>query len=116
MQALRVVTARVLFVLSGSIHEGYTDPMLRARLLHQISQVCHDQLLNLSHRHARQKCDHYTIHSSLLNSLDLMSFHEICSKSWQQCLKLPIGRASLVRENEAGSSWGQKVHILHVNI
>ena len=29
---------------------------------------------------------------------------------------LPIGRASLARENEAGGSWGQEVHILHVNI
>ena len=28
----------------------------------------------------------------------------------------PIGRASLARENEAGCSWGQEVHILHVNI
>ena len=27
-----------------------------------------------------------------------------------------IGRASLARENEAGGSWGQEVHILHVNI
>ena len=26
-----------------------------------------------------------------------------------------IGRASLARENEAGGSWGQQVHILHVN-
>ena len=25
-----------------------------------------------------------------------------------------IGRASLVRENEAGGSWGQEVNILHV--
>ena len=27
-----------------------------------------------------------------------------------------IGRACLARENEAGGSWGQEVHILHVNI
>ena len=27
-----------------------------------------------------------------------------------------IGRASLARENEAGGSWGQEVHILHVNV
>ena len=27
-----------------------------------------------------------------------------------------IGRASLARKNEAGGSWGQEVHILHVNI
>ena len=27
-----------------------------------------------------------------------------------------IGRAILARENEAGGSWGQLVHILHVNI
>ena len=27
-----------------------------------------------------------------------------------------IGRVSLARENEAGGSWGQKVHILHVNV
>ena len=27
-----------------------------------------------------------------------------------------IGPASLARENEAGGSWGQEVHILHVNI
>ena len=27
-----------------------------------------------------------------------------------------IGRASLARENEVGDSWGQEVHILHVNI
>ena len=27
-----------------------------------------------------------------------------------------IGRASLARENEAGDSWGQEVHILHVNV
>ena len=29
---------------------------------------------------------------------------------------LLIGRASLACENEAGGSWGQEVHILHVNI
>ena len=29
---------------------------------------------------------------------------------------MTIGRASLARENEAGGSWGQKVHILHVNV
>ena len=27
-----------------------------------------------------------------------------------------IGPASLARENEAGGSWGQEVHIRHVNI
>ena len=27
----------------------------------------------------------------------------------------PIGRASLAREIESGGSWGQEVHILHVN-
>ena len=27
-----------------------------------------------------------------------------------------IGRVSLARENEAGGSWGQKVHILHVKV
>ena len=26
-----------------------------------------------------------------------------------------IGRASLAGENEAGGSWGQEVHILHIN-
>ena len=31
-------------------------------------------------------------------------------------ITLPIGRVSLARENEAGGSWGQKVHILHVNV
>ena len=31
-------------------------------------------------------------------------------------LPTPIGRVSLARENEAGGSWGQKVHILHVNV
>ena len=29
---------------------------------------------------------------------------------------IPIGRVSLARENEAGGSWGQEVHILHVNV
>ena len=32
------------------------------------------------------------------------------------CQRDPIGRASLARENEAGGIWGQKVHILHVNV
>ena len=27
-----------------------------------------------------------------------------------------IGRANLARENEAEGSWGQEVHLLHVNI
>ena len=27
-----------------------------------------------------------------------------------------IGRVSLARENEAGGSWGQEVHIIHVNV
>ena len=27
-----------------------------------------------------------------------------------------IGRVSLARENEAGGSWGQEVHILHVKV
>ena len=26
------------------------------------------------------------------------------------------GPVSLARENEAGGSWGQEVHILHVNV
>ena len=45
------------------------------------------------------------------------------SQMWRLALqqhrtKFPvtIGRASLARENEAGGSWGQEVHILHVNI
>ena len=29
---------------------------------------------------------------------------------------LVLGRVSLVRENEAGGSWGQEVHILNVNV
>ena len=29
---------------------------------------------------------------------------------------MSIGRVSLARENEAGGSWGQEVHILHVII
>ena len=42
----------------------------------------------------------------------------MCCVSLSCCLLLPelIGRASLARENEAGGSWGQEVHILHVNI
>ena len=28
----------------------------------------------------------------------------------------PIGHVSLPRENEAGGSWGQEIHIFHVNI
>ena len=31
-------------------------------------------------------------------------------------LLVTIGRVSLARENEAGGSWGQEVHILHVNV
>ena len=31
-------------------------------------------------------------------------------------LSFAIGRVSLARENEAGGSWGQEVHILHVNV
>ena len=27
-----------------------------------------------------------------------------------------VGRVSLARENEPGGSWGQEVHILHVNM
>ena len=36
----------------------------------------------------------------------------------QSCVRVCvcIGPASLARENEAGGSWGQEVHILHVNI
>ena len=29
---------------------------------------------------------------------------------------MTIGRVSLARENEAGGSWGQEVHILRVNV
>ena len=29
---------------------------------------------------------------------------------------MPATRVSLARENEAGGSWGQEIHILHVNI
>ena len=37
--------------------------------------------------------------------------------TWRDSARLElIGRASLARENEAGGSWGQEVHILHVNI
>ena len=32
------------------------------------------------------------------------------------CACISIGRASLARENDAGGSWGQEVHILPVNI
>ena len=38
-----------------------------------------------------------------------------CSTCGCQTLQC-IGRVSLARENEAGRSWGQKVHILHVNV
>ena len=31
-------------------------------------------------------------------------------------IQMRIGRVSLARENEAGGSWGHKVHILHVNV
>ena len=31
-------------------------------------------------------------------------------------MSVEIGHVSLARENEAGGSWGQEVHILHVNI
>ena len=38
----------------------------------------------------------------------------------RECVARPatvgIGRVSLVRENEAGGSWGQEIHILHVNV
>ena len=27
-----------------------------------------------------------------------------------------IGRVSLARDNEAGGSWGQEVHILHIGL
>ena len=30
--------------------------------------------------------------------------------------QVDIGRVSLARENETGGSWGQEVHILHVNV
>ena len=35
---------------------------------------------------------------------------------WHSVSSKPMGRASLPRENEAGGSWGQEDHILHVNI
>ena len=43
-------------------------------------------------------------------------FHIINYKNKSSSLIQSIGRASLARENEAGGSWGQKVHISHVNV
>ena len=34
----------------------------------------------------------------------------------ESCDFANIGRVSLARENEAGGSWGQEIHILDVNI
>ena len=45
---------------------------------------------------------------SLLPGCDCWSVVQIAS--------VAIGCASLACENEAGGSWGQEVHILHVNI
>ena len=43
----------------------------------------------------------------------LIVFENVVPRTENESL---IGRASLARENEAGGSWGQEVHILHVNI
>ena len=39
-----------------------------------------------------------------------------CNKESDSTYKQSIGRVSLARENKAGGSWGQEVHILHVNV
>ena len=41
---------------------------------------------------------------------------ETTTAATDTCEDGAIGRVSLARENEAGGSWGQKVHILHVNV
>ena len=43
-----------------------------------------------------------------------MEYLAAINHRWQRHFDI-IGRVSLARENEAGGSWGQKVHILHVN-
>ena len=48
----------------------------------------------------------YLIHCNVYDHIDISALTILVS----------IGRVSLARENEAGGSWGQEVHILHVNV
>ena len=48
---------------------------------------------------------------SLLIGLKTPCRLNLCGVYIDQC----VGRVSLARENEAGGSWGQEVHIRHVN-
>ena len=87
-----------------------------------------------------QVCMHYC-HKPMVLCQPLMLFgwhlcfwHDVCCDTLRLCVEdwgcvtlssglgwrfsglMTIGRASLARENEAGGSWGQEVHLLHVNI
>ena len=50
------------------------------------------------------------------NIIYILKVERSISKIVRICFNFIIGRASLARENEVGDSWGQEVHILHVNI
>ena len=54
-------------------------------------------------------------------NIGLITLTDIYICFWKKNIKyVPVrytrGRVSLARENETGSSWGQEVHILHVNV
>ena len=55
-----------------------------------------------------EKCEKAFLETKRINNSDQVLTH--------YDPQLPIGRASLARENEAGGNWGQEVHLLHVNI
>ena len=63
------------------------------------------------------KQDYFVITSTAFKG---QTVDQLCNKACQlnyivrSCVA--IGRVSLARENEAGGSWGQEVHILHVNV
>ena len=58
-----------------------------------------------------------TFNITRLSTLRYTRFARIYSQYFEPLLPhTSIGRVSLACENEAGGSWGQKVHILHVNV
>ena len=89
-------------------------------------------MLTRSHAHTLTRSHAHTLTRSHAHTLTALNQYGDCyeplTATGYGCLQIGlsvkcslakvdiIGPASLARENEAGGSWGQEVHILHVNI
>ena len=102
--------------LSGPVRISCTavvTPSIRLQLSHWLHQVTKQIVCSTGVEISPVSCSLLSGYERLLSAkkvtIDNVAFHV-------PYLDYAIGPASLVRENEAGGSWGQEVYILHVNV